>query len=126
MPIKTATPTHPSASIAPDSVASVGNAATINNVSIPLLLDWWQQHKRIASVRSNISATLLKGDETYLQAYYRLMEIYSVVKSGGVQAQTEAVKAFAQREACLLNQRLHEIDATAELAEAVKREEREK
>ncbi|MGD1865354.1 MAG: hypothetical protein ACFB0D_12430 [Phormidesmis sp.] len=101
-------------------------AATINSVSIPILLEWWQQRKRIATVRSHLSATLPKGDETYLKAYYRLMEVYSVVKSGGVQAQTEAVQAFAKRESVLLNQRLNEIEAAEELAEAAKKQEREK
>ncbi|MGD1897277.1 MAG: hypothetical protein ACFB16_10050 [Phormidesmis sp.] len=110
-------PLHNSSTISP---------ATISSTTIPLLLEWWQQRKRIASVRSHLSATLPKGDEAYLQAYYRLMEVYSVVKSGGVQAQTEAVHAFTQRESVLLNQRLSEIEAAEELAEAAKRREREK
>ncbi|MEL6938759.1 MAG: hypothetical protein AAFO84_06150 [Cyanobacteria bacterium J06598_1] len=106
--------------------SSTLSAAPINSTSIPLLLEWWQQRKRIASVRSHLSATMPKADETYLKAYYRLMEVYSVVKSGGVQAQTEAVQAFARRESVLLNQRLNEIEAAEELAEAAKRREREK
>ena len=99
---------------------------TINGTSIPLLLEWWQQRKRFANARTNLSATLPKGDEAYLKAYYRLMEVYSVVKSGGVQAQTEAVQAFARRESVLLEQRLSEIEAAEELAEAAKRQERQK
>jgi len=99
---------------------------TVSSVSIPILLEWWQQRKRIATVRSHLSATLPKGDETYLKAYYRLMEVYSVVKSGGVKAQTEAVQAFAKRESILLNQRLNAIEAAEELAEADKEQEREK
>lgn len=101
-------------------------SAAITSVTIPLLLDWWQQRKRIANARTNLHVTLPKGDEAYLQAYYRLMEIYSVVKSGGVKAQTEAVQAFAQRESGLLNQRLSDIEAADELAEATKLQEREK
>ena len=101
-------------------------SAAITSVTIPLLLDWWQQRKRIANARTNLHVTLPKGDEAYLQAYYRLMEIYSVVKSGGVKAQTEAVQAFAQRESGLLNQRLSEIEATDELEEPAKVQEREK
>ena len=100
--------------------------ATISSTSIPLLLEWWQQRKRIASARTHLGSTLPKGDEAYLKAYYRLMEVYSVVKSGGVQAQTEAVQAFAQRESVLLKQRLNEIEATEELAETAKRQERRK
>lgn len=100
--------------------------ASINSTSIPLLLEWWQQRKRIANVRAHVGATLPKGDEAYLKAYYRLMEVYSVVKSGGVQAQTEAVQAFAQRESVLLKQRLNEVEAAEELAEAAKLQERKK
>lgn len=106
--------------------SSTLTAITINSVSIPILLEWWQQRKRIATVRSHLSATLPKGDETYLKAYYRLMEVYSVVKSGGVKAQTEAVQAFAKRESTLLNQRLSEIEQAEELAETTKAQEREK
>jgi hypothetical protein len=99
------------------------NSSTITNISIPMLLDWWQQRKRLANALGNLRATLPKEDETYLQNYYRLMEVYSVVKSGGVKAQTEAVQAFAKRESGLLNQRLAEIEA-AELAESEKRRSR--
>lgn len=93
---------------------------TINSVSIPVLLDWWQQRKRIASARVNLSRSPLKHDDTYLQAYYRLMEVYSVVKSGGVKAQTEAVNAFSQRESSLLRQRLAEIDTDSTVPDAEK------
>ena len=100
-------------------------SSPIYQVSIPVLLEWWQQRKRLVQAPIKLSATLPKGDDAYLQAYYRLMEVYSVVKSGGVQAQTEAVKAFAEREATLLKQQLNEI-AAAEMAEEQKLEEREK
>ncbi|MEL6351551.1 MAG: hypothetical protein AAFR58_07290 [Cyanobacteria bacterium J06627_28] len=110
----------------PLSNSSALTSAAITSVTIPLLLDWWQQRKRIANARTNLHITLPKGDDTYLQAYYRLMEIYSVVKSGGVKAQTEAVQAFAQRESVLLSQRLSEIEAADELEEPVKVQEREK
>lgn len=101
-------------------------SSSITSISIPLLLEWWKHRKRLASYRSNLHATLPKGDDTYLQAYYRLMEVYSVVKSGGVEAQTEAVHAFAKRESRLLNQRLAAIEAAEELTEPEKRREREK
>lgn len=100
--------------------------APISQVSIPVLLDWWQQRKRLVRSPIKRSPTLPKGDDTYLQAYYRLMEVYSVVKSGGVQAQMDAVKAFAEREATLLHRRLSEIEATAEIAEEEKLQERKK
>ena len=100
-------------------------SSPIFQISIPVLLEWWQQRKRLVQAPIKLSATLPKGDDTYLQAYYRLMEVYSVVKSGGVQAQMEAVKAFAAREATLLQQQLSEI-AAAEIAEEKKLEEREK
>lgn len=75
---------------------------------------------------SNLYAPLPKADDIYLQAYYRLMEVYSVVKSGGVKAQTEAVHAFAMRESRLLKQRLAEIETAKELAVTDKQREREK
>ena len=106
--------------------ASTLSPATLNSVSVPMLLSWWQQRKRVANARSYANPTLPKGDDTYLKAYYRLMEVYSVVKSGGVQVQTEAVKAFAQRESVLLNQRLQEIETAESLEETVKHQEREK
>jgi len=98
----------------------------VSSASIPLLLEWWQQRKRIANTRSRLGPALPKGDETYLQAYYRLMEVYSVIKAGGVQAQTEAVQAFAKRESGRLNQRLSEIETAPALSTVEKRQEREK
>ncbi len=100
--------------------------SSLNNVSIPLLLDWWQQRKRVASARSNLHRTLPKCDEAYLQAYYRLMEVYSVVKSGGVKAQMEAVQAFGKRESSLLYERLAKIDATPTLVPSEKHQAKEK
>ena len=101
------------------------NSSPISKTSIPVLLDWWQQRKRRVRSPLKLSTTLPKGDDPYLQAYYRLMEVYSVVKSGGVEAQTAAVKAFAEREISLLNQQLSQIEA-AEIAEEEKRQERKK
>ena len=100
--------------------------SSISQVSIPVVLDWWQQRKRLVRTPIKISAIIPKADDAYLHAYYRLMEVYSVVKSGGVQAQMEAVKAFAAREVALLNQRLHEIEIAAGIGEEEKRQEREK
>ncbi len=98
---------------------------SINSVSIPLLLDWWQQRKRLANSRG-LQATLPKGDDAYLQTYYRLMEVYTVVKSGGVQAQIEAVNAFAGRESTLLNQQLAQVDAAKDLSAAEQGRDRQK
>ena len=105
---------------------SLQTAPTLDRLSIPILLDWWQQRKRMAGDRINLNKSLPKRDETYLQAYYRLMEVYSVVKSGGVSAQIEAVHAFAERESSLLYQRLTEIEADTALSEADKRRDRAK
>ena len=99
--------------------------SSINSVSIPMLLDWWQQRKRLASSRSTLQAPLPKGDDVYLQTYYRLMEVYSVVKAGGVQAQIEAVNAFAERELKLLNQQMAQIEAD-DLSEVEKARDRQK
>ena len=100
-------------------------ASPISSASISVVLDWWQQRKRVASARTSLNKSS-KTDETYLQAYYRLMEIYSVVKSGGVKAQTEAVHAFAERESNLLRQQLTALEADADRAEEEKRHERAK
>ncbi|MBE9062148.1 hypothetical protein [cf. Phormidesmis sp. LEGE 11477] len=100
--------------------------ATINSVNLPLLLKWWQQQKRVAGLRSHLNTTLPKGDKTYLSAYYRLMEVYSVVKAGGVQAQKEAAEGFAERELSALNQRLHEIEVSPNLLADEKQKERAK
>lgn len=105
---------------------SLSTVSNINSISIPLLLDWWQQRKKIASIRSNLHGTLPKNDEAYLSAYYRLMEVYSVVKSGGVKAQIEATRAFAEREVETLHQRLVAVEAAATLAEGEKQREKEK
>lgn len=106
----------------PDAVPI--SAAKISAANLPLVLQWWQQRKQVANLRNHLEVTLPGGDETYLQAYHRLMEVYSVVKSGGVQARTEAVRAFADRESTLLDQRLKEIETTETLSEAQKKEER--
>ncbi len=102
------------------------DGASINGVSIPMLLDWWQHRKRSANRRSNLHRTLINGDELYLQSYYRLMEVYSVVKSGGVKAQIEAVKAFSKRESALLNQQLAQIASDAALNDLEKQQARKK
>ncbi|MGB3572167.1 MAG: hypothetical protein WA783_20495 [Phormidesmis sp.] len=106
--------------------SSTTTTTLVSGASIPLLLEWWQQRKRVANTRSHFGPTLPKGDETYLQAYYRLMEVYSVIKAGGVQAQTEAVQAFAKRESGRLNQRLSKIETAPALSAVEKRQEREK
>ncbi|MGB3299746.1 MAG: hypothetical protein WBA76_15880 [Phormidesmis sp.] len=100
-------------------------APTIKSISIPLLLDWWQQRKRIASARSNLHRTRPTVDDTYLQAYYRLMEVYSVVKAGGVAAQVEAVHAFAKRESQRLQQRLDAIATAKDLTPDEQQQQRQ-
>ncbi len=102
------------------------DGASIKGVSIPMLLDWWQHRKRVANRRTNLHRTLPKGDEHYLQSYYRLMEVYSVVKSGGVKAQIEAVKAFSKRESALLDQQLAQIAGDETLNNLEKQQARKK
>ncbi len=106
--------------------SSTTNTTPISRASIPILLEWWQRRKRTVSVRTHLGTTRCKDDEAYLKAYYRLMEVYSVVKAGGVQVQTEAVQAFAKRESELLNQKLYQIEAAPALPAAERRQEREK
>ncbi len=118
---------HTPSAPAPDlATAALLSPTIISSASLSLLLEWWPQRKRVANLRNHLRATLPKSEETYLQAYHRLMEIYSVVKSGGVQTRAEAVKAFVERESALLNQRLSEIETAADLSEDAKREERAK
>ncbi len=118
---------HTPSAPAPDLATTTAlSPAPITSASLSLLLEWWPQRKRVANLRNHLGATLPKSEETYLQAYHRLMEIYSVVKSGGVQARAEAVKAFVERESALLNQRLCEIETATDVPEDKKREERAK
>ena len=105
---------------------SLQTVPTIKSISIPLLLDWWQKRKRVASVRTNLHRTLPKVDDAYLKAYYRLMEVYSVVKSGGVKTQVEAVHAFAERESKLLQQQLDAIALADDLTPSEKQQEQKK
>lgn len=82
----------------------------ISNATIPLLLQWWQQRKRLASSAGVLSSPVLKDTDTsYLDACHRMMEIYSVVKSGGVVAQREAAQAHLQREKSAIEQALMQL-----------------
>ncbi|MEO0457126.1 MAG: hypothetical protein AAF152_11195 [Cyanobacteria bacterium P01_A01_bin.114] len=79
----------------------------ISEALIPLLLEWWHQRKRLATGTSVNSLPVFQNtDDRYLEAYHRMMEIYAVVKAGGVQAQTEAVKSHLSRELGALHQLL--------------------
>ncbi|MEO0539518.1 MAG: hypothetical protein AAFZ80_01490 [Cyanobacteria bacterium P01_A01_bin.105] len=82
----------------------------ISNATIPLLLQWWQQRKRLASSSGVLSSPVLKDtDDAYLEACHRMMEIYAVVKAGGVKAQREAAEAHLQREQAAIDQALGKL-----------------
>jgi hypothetical protein len=84
---------------------------TINHTSIALLIEWWTRRKRLARANSVASSPVVQdADSTYLEAYHRMMEVYSVVKSGGVQAQMGAAQAYFQREVQPLYQALNALD----------------
>ncbi|MBE9077844.1 hypothetical protein IQ241_11150 [Romeria aff. gracilis LEGE 07310] len=87
----------------------LSNSPVIGPTSIPLLLRWWQQRKRLAAARYSVQPGTVSADANYLRAYRRLMEIYSVVKAGGVQAQIEASQAFFEREMAALQQVLETL-----------------
>jgi DNA-binding transcriptional regulator GbsR (MarR family) len=88
---------------------------TINRTSIALLIEWWTRRKRLARSHSVASSPLMQdADSTYLEAYHRTMEVYAVVKAGGVQAQIEAAHAYFQREVQPLHQAIHALEAKGE------------
>jgi len=83
---------------------------SINEATIPLLLHWWQQRKRLASGAGVLSLPVLKDtDKGYLDACHRMMEIYSVVKAGGVQAQRQAAQAHLQREQAAIDKAIQAL-----------------
>ncbi len=82
----------------------------ISAATIPLLLQWWQQRKRLASSAGVLSSPVLKDtDESYLDACHRMMDIYSVVKAGGVRAQREAAQAHLQREQAAIHRAIRDL-----------------
>ncbi|MEO1590882.1 MAG: hypothetical protein AAFU71_06285 [Cyanobacteria bacterium J06632_22] len=82
----------------------------ISEATIPLLLQWWQQRKRLASSTGVLSSPVLKDtDQGYLEACHRMMEIYSVVKAGGVRAQREAAQAYLRREQAAIHRALDKL-----------------
>ena len=83
----------------------------INDTTIPLILQWWRQRKRLATSGNVFSAPVVRDvDNSYLQTYQRLMSIYTVVKSGGVGTQIEAAHAHWLREKAAITQRLEQLD----------------
>lgn len=82
----------------------------INTTLIPLLLQWWQHRKRLANT-SRTPVVSDTDDNHYLDAYHRMMEVYSVVKAGGVDTQIAAAQAYLQRETQSLQQQLAVLQA---------------
>ncbi|MEM8805005.1 MAG: hypothetical protein AAGF01_03025 [Cyanobacteria bacterium P01_G01_bin.38] len=98
----------------------------ISAALIPLLLEWWQQRKRLATGASVNSLPVVKNtDDRYLEAYHRMMNIYAVVKAGGVQAQTEAAKSYLSRELAALHQSLDELSNASLPADQLARDKRQ-
>ncbi|NEQ54360.1 MAG: hypothetical protein F6K11_30235 [Leptolyngbya sp. SIO3F4] len=82
----------------------------ISEISIPVILQWWQQRKRRANSGDVLSNPVVKDvDSDYLDKYQRLMDIYAVVKSGGAEAQIQAAKEHCGREREAITQRLNQI-----------------
>ncbi|MEM1253807.1 MAG: hypothetical protein AAGI69_15365 [Cyanobacteria bacterium P01_H01_bin.21] len=91
----------------------------ISQTSIPVILQWWLRRKRRANARDVLSNPVINnGDSNYLDKYQRLMDVYSVVKSGGAEAQIQAIHEHWEREREALTRRLNQIsnqpDATDE------------
>ncbi len=82
----------------------------ISQTSIPVLLQWWRRRKRLANSGDVLSNPVVKNvDSTYLDKYQRLMDVYAVVKSGGVTAQIQAANEYWRRERDAITRRLNQI-----------------
>ncbi|MEM7064069.1 MAG: hypothetical protein AAF572_13005 [Cyanobacteria bacterium P01_B01_bin.77] len=82
----------------------------ISETAIPVILQWWQQRKRLATSGNVLSNPVVKNvDSTYLDKYQRLIDIYTVVKSGGTAAQIQAAHDYWKRERDAITRRLDQI-----------------
>ncbi|MBE9066565.1 hypothetical protein IQ260_07860 [Leptolyngbya cf. ectocarpi LEGE 11479] len=82
----------------------------ISETAIPVILQWWQQRKRLATSGNVLSNPVVKNvDSTYLDKYQRLIDIYTVVKSGGAAAQIQAANDHWKRERDAITRRLDQI-----------------
>lgn len=82
----------------------------ISETAIPVILQWWQQRKRLATSGNVFSNPVVKNvDSTYLDKYQRLIDIYAVVKSGGAAAQIQAANNHWERERTAITRRLDQI-----------------
>jgi hypothetical protein len=89
----------------------LSNKPVINATTIPLLLQWWQHRKRLANASS--MPVFKDTDDHYLEAYHRMMEVYAVVKAGGVKAQVQAAQEYLHRERSALQKALEDLTAQA-------------
>ena len=82
----------------------------ISQTSIPVILQWWLRRKRRANAGDVLSNPVINnGESNYLDKYQRLMDVYSVVKSGGASAQIQAIHEHWEREREAINRRLNQI-----------------
>lgn len=82
----------------------------ISETSIPVILQWWQRRKRRATSGDVLSNPVVQDvDTNYLDKYQRLMNVYSVVKSGGAAAQIQAAHDHWDRERQAIDRRLGQI-----------------
>ncbi len=82
----------------------------ISQTSIPVILQWWSQRKRLANSGNVLSNPVVQNvDSNYLDKYQRLMDVYAVVKSGGAAAQIQAANEYWDRERDAITQRLNQI-----------------
>ncbi len=61
------------------------------------VLEWWLQ-RRHANSDKNVGPSSIGNDATALNDYQRLMEIYCIVKVGGVKGQIETAQLLLARE----------------------------
>jgi acyl-CoA synthetase (NDP forming) len=90
----------------------LSNKPTIHGTTISLLLQWWQHRKRLANTSS--TPVFRDPEDQYLEAYHRMMEVYAVVKAGGVEAQVQAAQAYLHRERTALHKALENLATQAE------------
>ncbi|MEO0350611.1 MAG: hypothetical protein AAF282_11255 [Cyanobacteria bacterium P01_A01_bin.15] len=90
----------------------------ISATAIPVILQWWQRRKRRATSGDVLSNPVVKNvDSAYLDKYQRLMDVYSVVKSGGVAAQIQAATEHWDRDRDAITRRLSQMSNQPEAAD---------
>ena len=90
----------------------------ISATAIPVILLWWQRRKRRATSGDVLSNPVVKNvDSDYLDKYQRLMDVYAVVKSGGVSAQIQAATEHWDRDRDAITRRLSQMSNQPEAAD---------